>query len=69
MIFGIVVAILQTLRSFKKTGVIIVFTGPFESISDMLRTFSYDKWTRQRLDLFLHSDVNATSANLVGFIN
>lgn len=39
VIFGIVVVILQTLRSFRKTGVIMVFTGPFEGILDMLRTF------------------------------
>ena len=58
MTFGIIVAILQTLRSFRKTGVIIVFTGPFESVSDMLRTFFCDRWTGRRLDLFLHSDAN-----------
>lgn len=35
MIFGIVVAILQTLRSLRRAGVVMVFTGPFEGILDM----------------------------------
>ena len=56
MIFRIVVVILQTLRSFRKTGVIIVFTGPFEGISDMPRTFFYDRRAGRGFGLFSHSN-------------
>ena len=70
MIFGIVVVILQTFRSFRKTGVIMVFTGPFEGMLDMLRTFFYNRWTGQRPDLFSHSDIKVTtSEKLVRSIN
>ena len=56
MIFGIVVVILQNFRSFRKTVVIMVFTGPFEGILDVPRTFFYDRRAGRGFGLFSHSN-------------